>query len=152
MAPAAATTTSGWPSTGPGHKRLTDVQLSFSLAPDHFTSSVYVGDYATAPLQVALQHLERAPSAFLERLNPLLQSGRWVFGYAHGSGRSADRHTHTAPLSTLPDDMGRADSLWLRQRLPRADVLSAGPDLVGWAIDSLTALWPVYRFWLVGPG
>ncbi|MEM1126610.1 MAG: hypothetical protein AAGI71_08165 [Bacteroidota bacterium] len=133
-----------------GHKRLTDVQLSHSIAPDHFTTGLYVGDYATEPLKRAQGYLHTAPETFLGLVNPLLDEPGWRLASYAGTGKQKTRTRHETPLDALPEAFAKARGLWVQRQLPRPEVLRRGPHLVDWALETLLDLWPIYRFWLSG--
>lgn len=83
------------------------------------------------------------PGRFLEILNPLLQDKK--FAYDHGAGEHKRRVVHTEPLNALPDNLHKADGLWIRNYVCRDEVLEMEGELVGWTLETLRALWPVYR-------
>jgi hypothetical protein len=132
----------------PETKRLKDVQISHCISPDGFDVGIYVGAHATGLLDQALGRIEQAPDRYLSLVNPLLEQEGWRFYYHYGSGETKTRPTHHAPLDALPDDLDRADGLWVRRRFERDKVLDWGPDLVEHALDAVLALWPIYRFYL----
>jgi hypothetical protein len=132
----------------PETKRLKDVQLSHSVSPDGFDVGLYVGAYATDLLARAKANVEAAPARYLALVNGLLAHDdyRFYFYYKKSGDKVTERFD--APLDALPATLARADGIWLRRRVPRADVLALGPALVRAALDTLDALWPVYRLYL----
>jgi hypothetical protein len=134
----------------PHTKRLRDVQISHRISPDGFGIGLYVGAYATDLLKQVQARIESQPAVFLDRLNLLLQSKKWTFGWHKGSGDGARRPTFATPLASVPDDLMSADGIWLRHRIDRGETLRLGPDLVPRALDRVFDLWPLYRFYLAG--
>jgi hypothetical protein len=132
----------------PETKRLKDVQISHRISPDGFDVGLYVGAYATDLLGQAQHRIEQAPATYLGKVNGLLEQDPWTFGTHRGSGQSATRTRHDAPLDAVPDAVPKADGIFLRHRIPRPDVLALGPDLVATALDAVLDLWPIYRFYL----
>jgi hypothetical protein len=132
----------------PHTKRLKDVQVSHSISPDGLDVGIYVGSYAEDLLDQALTRIRQAPETYLDLVNPLLQKKEWRFYYHAGSGTNKRKVTHRTPLDALPDDLDRADGIWLRTRFPREQVLDWGPDVVRHALDAVLDVWPIYRFYL----
>lgn len=125
----------------PGRKRLTDLQLSHAIDPDGLSVGLYVGDYAKDALARARHNIEADPAGFRAALNPLLATGAWQFDvYRRGT-----RTRHHGPIATMPDELPRADALWIGTAFSRADVLAWGSDVVRHAIEALRAVWPAYR-------
>lgn len=128
----------------PHLRRLTDVQLSYSIDPEAFTAGLYVGDYAKQPLRRARQHILARPIAFLEAVNPLLETGKWVFIYDVGAGKQKERHMFSSPFAAVPP-LEKATALWLRTKFSRADVLHWGPELVPHALRAWCDLQSYYQ-------
>ncbi len=131
-----------------GRRRLTDVQLSYTIRPEGFEVSLFVGAYMKDLVRQARARIAAAPGAFLALLEPLLQTSK-TFHFRYGTGHHAVRCDYQAPLHALPADLLRADALWLNHAFPRADVLRFRGALVRHALAAVRAFWPVYRF-LVG--
>ena len=129
----------------PPRRRLTDLQLSHSLHPDGLDLGLYVGGYAKDLLHGAKTRLTAEPEAFLKLLNPLLRSN-FYFAFAGTRTRSKETERIDAPLDELPEDLQRAQGIWLRTTLTREEVLAAGGEIVRQALERHHALWPVYRF------
>jgi uncharacterized protein (DUF2461 family) len=132
----------------PGRKRLKDVQISHNISPDGFDVGLFVGGYATDLLKRAKDRIEQAPDRYLGLVNPLLQSKGWRFYFRTGSGKTKQRHVFESPLNTVPDALTRANDIFVRRHVPRAEVLDWGPALVAHALDAVWAVWPIYRFYL----
>jgi hypothetical protein len=132
----------------PGTKRLEDVQISHCISPDGFDVGIYVGAHATDLLDQALSRIQQAPATYLDRINPHLAGTGWRFYYHYGSGEGKTRQVYREPLGGLPDDLSRADGIWLRRRFDRQDVLDWGAGLVPRALDAVLDVWPLYRFYL----
>lgn len=132
----------------PHTKRLKDVQVSHRISPDGFDVGIYVGSHAKDLLKQALHRIEQAPATYLDLINPPLGEQGWRFYYHYGSGERARRPVYTEPLDGLPEDLSRADGIWLRRRFPRPQVLDWGPDLVLHALEAVRTVWPIYRFYL----
>lgn len=130
----------------PPRRRLTDVQLSHSLYPDRFAFGLYVGSYAKALFRAAKQRLIGHPAEALTLFNPLLENG-YTFAYARTVTKNSADPTCDAPLDALPDDLGRANGMWVGTSIPREEVLAMGPRLIDTALEAQAALWPLYR-WL----
>ena len=130
----------------PPRRRLTDLQLSHGLNPDAFESSLFVGGYAKELLRQAKANIVVAPAVFLALVNPLLQDTTLYYRYGHGEKRV--RRVISEPLAAVPEDLARADALWLRRRFPREDVIAWQGGLVRHALAAVRDFWPVYRFWL----
>ena len=129
----------------PGRRRLTDIQLAPCITPDGFTTGLFVGAYMKDLIKQAKANIAAEPERFLAVLNPLLQDKK-IFAYETGTGGQRRKMVHTEPLGALPDDLRKADGLWIRHYLGRDDVLAMQGALVGWTIETLRALWPVYGF------
>lgn len=129
----------------PGRKRLTDFQLSHSLSPDGFAVGLYVGDYASDLLRQAKERVAQEPQRFRVLVNSLLEQG-WYFSYYSGSGKSRARTVYRAPLEEMPEDLERAQGLWMRLLFPRDEMLAWEGLLVPRALEALREVWPVYRF------
>ena len=131
-------------------KRLTDVQLSHSLSPKGLTVGLYVGAYATDLLKQAKERIQQEPDRYRSLVNDLLEreGEHWYFSFHHGSGKSKTAPKHRAPLDALPADWEKADGLAVRRRLPREAVVAAEETVVREALRVVTALWPLYRFYL----
>jgi hypothetical protein len=132
----------------PGRKRLKDVQISHNISPDGFDVGLFVGGYATDLLQQAKDRIEQAPDRYVGLVNPLLERENWRFYFRTGSGKSKQRHTFESPLDAVPDELARANDIFVRRHFPRAEVLDWGPALVKHALDAVWAVWPIYRFYL----
>lgn len=132
----------------PGRRRLTDVQLSHSIRPEGFEVGLFVGGYARTLVRQAKSQIAETPDAFLALLNPLLQE--YTLGYRYGSGERRVRQVCTQPLDTIPDDVQKADALWLRRRFAREDVLRWEGVLVEHALVAIHELWPLYLLFLRG--
>jgi len=132
----------------PGRKRLKDVQISHNISPDGFDVGLFVGGYAEDLLQQAKDRIGQAPEQYLGLINPLLQRKSWRFYFRTGSGKSKERHTAESELDAVPDEVTRANDIFVRHHIPRETVLDEGPDLVKHALDAVMAVWPIYRFYL----
>jgi hypothetical protein len=132
----------------PHTKRLKDVQVSHSVSPDGLDIGIYVGSYAEDLLDQALGRIDRAPGTYLDLVNPLLQRSNWRF-YTHaGSGKNKRKEVFRNPLDDLPDDLERADGIWVRGRFAPETVVDWGADVVEHALDAVLDVWPIYRFYL----
>jgi hypothetical protein len=132
----------------PGLRRLTDVRLSHSIRPEGFEVGLFVGGYAKTLVRQATSHIAAKPAAFLALLNPFLQS--YKMAYRYGSGERRVRKVFTEPIETVPDDVGKADALWIRRRFACEDVLEWEGALVTHTLTALQQLWPLYLFFLKG--
>ena len=130
----------------PPLRRLTDVQLSHSLYPDGFVFGLYMGEYAKALFRDAKTWMLDDPARTLDLLNGLIQCG-YTFTYASTVTKSLASPTFSEPLTTLPEDLDRANGMWVRREVPRDIVLDTGPDLVRLAIAAQAELWPLYVAW-----
>ena len=130
----------------PPRRRLTDVQLSHSITPDGFTTGLFVGDYAKDLLQQAKERIVHAPTHFLAVINPLLQSPNWLFCLYHNTGKGKEKTFYADPLAAVPADLPRVTGFYLRCYTSRERVLMMQGSLVGWSIDRLRDLWPLYTF------
>lgn len=130
----------------PGRRRLTDVQLSHSIRPDGFEVGLFVGGYMKALLRRAKDNIATAPERFLDLVNPLLQSN--TLNYRYGTGAQRTLRVVDEPLDAVPDDLDRADAIWIRRRFPRDAVLAWEGRLVRHALGALHDVWPLYRFLL----
>ncbi len=127
-------------------KRLQDFQLAHSLDPDGFTVGLFLADHMKGLMPAVKARIVREPQTFLDTVNPALELGDWQLGIRYAS--KGDIVRFTEPISAVPGELARAKTIWLRHKLPTADVLRLGPDLVGWAIEQLAVCWPLYRFYL----
>jgi hypothetical protein len=134
----------------PGRKRLKDVQISHNISPDGFDVGLFVGGYAEDLLQQAQDRIDQRPERYLALVNPLLQEKGWRFYFRTGSGKSKRRHTFEVPLDAVPEDVQRANDIFVRRHFPRDRVLAWGPQLVKHALDTVFSIWPIYRFYLSG--
>lgn len=134
----------------PGRKRLNDVQISHNVSPDGFDVGIFVGGYAKDLLEQVQDRIEQAPERYLALVNPLLQEKKWRFYFRTGSGKHKQRHTFEAPLDAVPDDVQRANDIFVRRHFSRDRVLAWGPRLVEHALDAVLSIWPIYRFYLSG--
>ncbi|HMB92658.1 MAG TPA: hypothetical protein VKP65_17525 [Rhodothermales bacterium] len=134
----------------PGLRRLTDVQLSHSIRPEGFEVGLFVGGYAKKLLRQVKAHIAAEPDAFLSLLNPLLQE--YYLAYRQGTGERRVRQVFIEPLDAIPDDVQKADAIWLRRRFVREDVLQWEGELVAHALAAIQQLWPLYLFFLKGAG
>ena len=130
----------------PERRRLTDIQLAPCITPDGFTTGLFVGAYMKDLIKQTQVNIAAEPDRFLAIVNPLLQ--RKKMGYEYGVGEQRRKVIHTEPLDTLPDDIHKANGIWIRHYVRRDEVLAMRGALVGWTIETLRALWPVYRFML----
>jgi len=128
----------------PGHRRLTDVQLSHSITPNGFATGLFVGDYAKDWLLVAKQRITAQPACFLATANALLQEPDWKGGLYHREGKQA-KVFFNDPLEEPPELLSRATGLFLRRYACRDEVLQWQGGLVRWALGTLQDLWPLYR-------
>lgn len=128
----------------PGRRRLTDLQLSHSIHPDHFSVGLFVGAQMRAVRRAVRARLDASPEAFLAALNPLLQNKK--LRYRGGAGKGRRVEVLDAPLDALPEAFLAAEDFWVETRFPAADVVRWGADLVPRAVDALHTLWPLYRF------
>ncbi len=123
----------------PGRRRLTDVQLAHTIRPDGFTVGLFVGERMGTILSSARGRMVREPETFLGLLNPLLQYQTII-----ETGRK--RVVYRAPLPSIPEEMSKAKSLWVRRTFARSDVLRWRGALVQHALEVVRALWPLYRY------
>lgn len=134
----------------PGRRRLTDVQVSHKIYPDGFTVGIYVGGRADDLVRQVKDRIETEPERFLALMNPLLQEKDWRFYFRVGTGDNRRHPTFEMPLETIPEELDRAKSIWIRRYFDRDQVLDWGPELVRHALDTVFDLWPIYRFYLEG--
>ncbi len=134
----------------PGRKRLEDVQISHKISPDGFAVGLFVGGYAKDLVKQAKERIASEPGRYLGLVNPLLENGAWNFFFRVGAGQSKTMHRFTDPLGAVPEELERAQAIWVRRYFDRDDVLACGPQLVPRALDTVITLWPIYRFYLAG--
>ena len=130
----------------PGRRRLTDAQLSHSISPDGLSVGLYVGDYAGDLLQIAKERIHARPHFFLELINPLLAHRQTQFSFYYGSGQFKERRRYAGSLHDIPEDLQRAQGIWVRTLLDVADVVTWQGELVTHALRIVQRVWPVYRF------
>lgn len=131
----------------PGRRRLTDVQLSHSIAPDGFTVGLYVGDNAKDLLKQVRRRILDEPDRFRTLLNALLETELWHVYYYHGAGEQRRRLAYAEPADRVLDDLQQAKGIWIRRRFETGEVLRWQGTLVPNALDAVTDLWPMYCFW-----
>lgn len=131
----------------PGTRRLADWQLTHSINPDGFVAGLYVGGYATEPLTQALSQIAAAPERFLDLINLLLGNSGWQFSYAYATGKEKVRRRYSEQLDVLPEEISRADEIWIRHTFERAQVLEWQGRLVPHALEAILSVWPIYQFW-----
>ena len=112
----------------PETKRLKDVQISHRISPDGFDIGIYVGSHAKDLLSTAVTRMKQTPATYLDMVNPLVKQEGWRFYIHGGSGENAWRSVWTQPLTELPDNLGRANGVWVRRRIQRDRVLSLGAE------------------------
>jgi hypothetical protein len=134
----------------PPLKRLTDVQLSHAIYPNQFTCGLYVGAYAKALFEPVRARMFAEEVEALRLLNALIRQG-YVFRFAPRVRGREDDPRIDEPMTKLPEEVARAEGLWVRRAFPRTEVLAWGPQLVAHALDAQAALWPLYRFWTEAP-
>lgn len=127
-------------------RRLKDVQLAHSLWPEALYIVAYVGNPVPHLFNKVQRRILRHPGDFLDVLNPLLRDDRADFSIHFGTTR--DRAIITEPLEQLPEAFEKSKEVAVRMAVPRDEVIELGPRLIAVAIDSITALWPAYRFFL----
>ena len=132
----------------PETRRLEDVQITHRVSPDGFAVGIYVGAYATDLLQQAKQRIADAPATYLDLINPLLEQPDWRFYTHRGSGENETKSIYEEPLDAVPAAVERADGIYARHYISRADTLALGPELVDRALDLVLDVWPIYRFYL----
>lgn len=132
----------------PGRKRLRDVQLSHSLWPHGLEVGCYVGGYMKDLLEQARTRIAAHPDEYLAAVNPLLEEEDWRFYFYRGSGARREKRVFTDPLGDLPEDIERADGIWVRRHFPQEEVLRWEEALIRRVLEALQAVWPVYRFYL----
>lgn len=130
----------------PGRSRLRDIQLAHSLWPEALYITAYVGKPVPDLFMEVQQRILQQQEDFLEVVNPLLQTkpASLRITYDHADRR----RIITDPIVRLPERFEKAKELALRLAISRDEVVEAGPRLIELAIDSVIALWPVYRFFL----
>jgi hypothetical protein len=132
----------------PETKRLEDVQITHRVSPDGFAIGVYVGAYATDLLKQAKARIQKAPSTYLDLVNPLLERDGWRFYTHRGSGENEETVVHTDPLDAVPESVDGAGGIYARHYISREETLALGPELVDRALDLVFDVWPIYRFYL----
>jgi len=132
----------------PETRRLEDVQITHRVSPDGFAVGVYVGAYADALLDQAKARIRAAPSTYLDLVNPLLARDAWRFYTHRGSGQNERTDVYERPLDAIPDSVETADGVYVRHYIGRDETLERGPALVGYALDLVFEVWPIYRFYL----
>jgi hypothetical protein len=132
----------------PETRRLEDVQITHRVSPEGFAVGVYVGAYATDLLQQAKRRIADAPATYLDLINPLLKQSDWRFYTHRGSGENETKSIYEEPLDAVPAAVERADGIYARHYISRADTLALGPELVDRALDLVLDVWPIYRFYL----
>lgn len=130
----------------PGKRRLRDVQLAHSIWPHGFRVSLYVGRPVPRLFKRVRRRILDRPSAFLALLNPLLQEEITTFHLTYG--HKSQPSVVETPLEALPDGFSNAKGIAIRREVPRENVVEGGSQLVGVALHSVFALWPLYRYFL----
>lgn len=130
----------------PGRRRLTDLQITHSLFPDSFRVGLFVGGYGKDLLEQARDRIDRDAARFLALVNPLLEEENWKLYYERGSGKNAEKHWHTEPMTAVPNGVKKASAIWIRRFFDREDVLTREDALVEGALKTVRAVWPLYRF------
>lgn len=121
----------------PAYRRITDLQFIHSLWPDACHVGLHVGDNAPAWLRAVQGRVRREPARFLALLPPLLQI----------QTSKKEKAVYETPLTAVPDALLEADNLWVGRSFPKEEVLAQGGTLVRRALDTILALWPLYRFY-----
>jgi hypothetical protein len=132
----------------PGLRRLTDVQLAHTIRPEGFDVSLFVGGRAQSMLQQAKARMGEEEGGFLALLNPLFPA--YHMAYRYGGGEQRVLQVYDEQLVAIPDDLHRADALWIRRRFEREDVITWGGNLVAHTLGTVQQLWPLYLFLLEG--
>src|SRR5690606_24210127 len=130
----------------PGRRRLADAQLWHSLSPDGFTTGLFVGGHAKDLVRLAKAHIAADAAGFLALLNPLLEDERTSFFLEYGAGKSKTRRRLDGPLEGVPDDLNKAQELWVQPLLARDAVLRWKGELLLHVLREIHAVWPLYRF------
>ncbi|CAN5541216.1 hypothetical protein BH23BAC4_BH23BAC4_04870 [soil metagenome] len=128
-----------------GLSRLQDVQLSHGLHPDRFVVGFYVGAQANHVFEVARERLVGNVDVVLPMLNALFQAG-FVLELGRGTTRASATLTVDKPVEIVPEEMSRAQAIWVSRSIPRETVVALGPRLVDRALETLALLWPLYVF------
>lgn len=127
-------------------KRLLDVQLSHSIYPDKFTIGLFVGDYAQDLLAGVLRKIRTEPESMRDEINELIESGYKFSYYQRGNARNNACHVERE-FRSWPDDLDRANGLWVRKAFSREQVLTWQSDLVPHALEEIRRLQPLYLQW-----
>ena len=121
-------------------KRLSDIQLSFSLWPDSFRIHLYLPTHTPHLTQPILQQLTNEPDFFLDMLNTLPSTYQWI-GYT-----STHSFPMTLPSSRLPSELVRSKGFRITATRPRSEVIDAPDATLHWTLETIQTLWPLYRY------
>ncbi len=135
----------------PGRRRLAEPQLWHSISPAGFTTGLFVGGQARSLLSIAKDRMVAKGEHFLALLNPLLEDPRTSFNLQMGTCNGKKRRQFAKPLASVPDDLNKAQELWVETLLPRALVVRWQGALVTQALRGIHAVWPLYRFLFESP-
>lgn len=131
-----------WSWYRPRRRRLTDIQISHGLRPEHFHVGLFMGRRMKDLFYDARSRLLENPARFMEMLERLFEEEGWYVGV----GRSTSDERFFDPDPAILESLDGAASLRIRRRLGREEVVAAGSGLVPYALASIRDLWPLYHF------
>ena len=133
----------------PGYRRLSDIQLAHTVRDNGFTTSLYIGDNAPSMLRSVKAFIRNNPSEFIHRSNAIVADERWTLNMRvkYKADANGVLLSH-GQIEELPESLSNARGIWWSSTLDNDRVVAMSSALVPWALDSIEALWPMYRYLL----
>lgn len=130
----------------PGFKRLTDLQLAYSLFPEGLNVGIYAADRAKESMWYFRQLVESQSPEFIRLVNTLLSRE----GYYVVLKYKKDKLIVENAVQSLGVDWQKATEIWIKTTQEKKTIVNSKAELFDWIIETAVILEPLYKFWLKG--
>jgi len=127
----------------PGFRRLTDLQLAYSIFPEGFNIGLYVAERAEIPMNRVRLLLDTETEQSLSAINRVLAHKNFHLV----ANKRGEKLTISNPLDSIGKEICEADELWLKTTISRSEVITRGAELFSLSLDHSRFLQPLYRWW-----
>ena len=135
----------------PEMRRLTDVQLAFTIRDSGFSVSLFIGNNAAKIFSKIKRRLPMQTVEFIDLTNALFQEGDWAFRFRPVKASTGENLEYNTQLVEFPDGILHSKGMWWSILFPRETILDNGKQLVDLSLQAVQALWPLYLFLLNEP-
>ncbi len=128
----------------PGFRRLTDLQLAFSLFPGGLNIGIYLAERAEQSMARVHDLMSLSQAEFLITINKLLTSD----GFVAVLKRKGETFKFEQTIDRLDEIWFEAEEIWIKTRISRERITRLGPDIMPEIVSSTLALDQLYKYCL----